>query len=114
MPKQIAEVVIRSLYELRALGVGQSPSLEDTAAIDVAACVALLHGKRAVDLRNAVLSDAIPDEFFYPLALYCAGRNGPGFGLPAADAMVMEARGEQEIRQIAAPFYYDDVQPDYF
>lgn len=114
MPKQLAEVVIRSLYELRALGVGQSPSIEDTAAIDVVACVALLHGKRAVDLRNAALSDAIPDEYFYPLARYCAGLNGPGFGLPAMEAMALEARGEQEIRQIAAPFHYDDVQPDYF
>lgn len=114
MPKAVADVVNRALYELRVIGVGQSPSVEDVEAIDVKACVAILNGKRAVDLRGAVLADAIPDEFFYPLALYCAGRNGAAFGLPPADAMTMEMRGEQEIRQIAAPFYYDNVQPDYF
>lgn len=111
-PTQIAEQALR---ELNALDAGQIANADDVAAVNVAACVAMLKAKGAVDLTADLQNSAIDDAFLLPLARYCAGRAAPSFGVTVGDAVALERIGEREVRHVAALAHvYEPVKTEYF
>jgi len=80
------ELVTEALVNLGVLAAGQQPDAEDFEMVDnmYEPMVAWLEAAQIIDMDNTV--DAIPAEWFNPLAVLLADEAALGFGLPGVPA----------------------------
>jgi hypothetical protein len=86
MPRTRRDLVAEALVNLGILAAGQQPDAEDFEAVDnkFDTLMAWLEATLIIDLDNTI--DAIPDEWFNPLAVLLADEAALSFGLPGVPA----------------------------
>lgn len=110
MTKTRSDLAQRALQRLGVVAAGQAASAEDM-AIALAQVDPLYAELVSRDVMAGVDMDAIPDEYFLPIADRLAAELGPDFGIQNVDVASTEAR----LRRMFAGDYHSPVlRTNYF
>jgi len=110
MTKTRNDLAQRALQRLGVVGAGQAASAEDM-AIALAQIDPLYAELVSRDVMAGVDMDAIPDEYYLPLADRLAAELGPDFGIPNVDTQATEMRLR---RMFAADYQNPTLRTNYF
>ena len=118
MPRTRNDLILQALGQLGVLAAGQTPSAEDTAAVNdhVDGLIASLDRRDIVTIDDV---EAIPDEFFLALGVLLADRAADVFGMPGVPPSASGANpvlsAENELREIAyARPTYEPLRGHYY
>lgn len=98
--KTRTDLIERAATELGALPSGQPLSDEDAATLD-ALVDPLLRQLASDDVVEVADSNAVPAEFFLPVARLLANEASPSFGI--AYSLEAKLENERQLRRLVAP-----------
>lgn len=103
MPYSQRQIIERALQVLGKAEAGQPVPASDYAVVDVVASArALAASNVAVDLTAYVMSDAIPDEFYFAFSQYVAAQHALIFNaLTVLEAEQLEALSRSKVLEIS-------------
>ncbi len=110
--KNRTDLIHRTLRNLGALPMGQSPNAEESQQISDLIDVTLAE----LQARNVCLvsidADRIPDEFFMPLGRCIAAAAAPEFGQEGNQAVfALKERAEVDLKHMTAPVPTREILP---